>query len=174
MAATKILDFNAEVMAWEPREHRKADATVIGWHVAAVRDGSVEDRALFQAAEAGIVYEAETGEDDAGAEIAVLAESKRHDLGAVCMLHSLYVRAEATTDSVRLIVRAGGSEYGEVERAYTVSLTGAEDREGRIRIHRTIIGRWAQVIWEGNVAAGPAIREMVLSYVPMRMGRVSQ
>jgi hypothetical protein len=107
MAATEILEYNVAQQAWEPRNH-----TGLGWHIAAVRDGGAEAHAIYQASSAGAIYQADTGDDDAGEPIPFLALGKRYDCGAVAMAHSLFFRFDGVTaDSLDVTVTMGSSGY---------------------------------------------------------------
>lgn len=178
MPNTRILDFNTSMGpdgAWEPRRHLTPAGVERAWPAASVRYGGSDVHELYQVDADGNIYQAETGNTDAGSAINITSATKRFALGAVSMLTQLYVRLEGVTDTVNAVVRCGGSEYGEKSQTYLISLSGTagEDRELRQRLHRTLIGRWVQVELSGNVYNRPAIREIQLWYVPMRSGRVS-
>ncbi len=174
MPATSVIEYNATQQAWEARSHRDAAGNLIAWHATAVRDGGAEPHALYQAASSGVIYEAETDDDDdAGVAIDTLGVTKRYDLGSVARVHSVYVRLEAASDDLSVLCRVGGSEYGVRERSYTVSLSGTADKETRIRIHRDMVGRWLQLELSGSMSARPAVRELTARVIPIRPGRLT-
>ena len=162
------LDYNVSQDAWEPRSHG-----ALTWRAASVRFGITDGYELYQVDANGNVYQIETGSTDAGAAIAITSATKRFNLGAVSRMAYLYLRLEGVTDSVTVTVTCGGSEYGELSQVYSISLSGSNDIELRQRLHRSLLGRWVQIQLSGSVSNRPAIREMVLTYVPVRSGRVS-
>lgn len=176
MPNTTVLDYNVDMGpggAWEPRDHRDSGA-LISWQAAVVRDGSSDGHELYQAAVGGNIFQAETGSDDNGGTIHYRFATKKFGLGAVVEVNSVWLRLAPVTDSVTVTVRAGGSEYGDQERSYTLSFDGtAADQEFHIRCHPALYGRWCQVEVSGDVSARPEVRELEVRYLPVRTGRVS-
>lgn len=168
------LDFNVTQNGWEPVRYLDSDGDAIAWHAAAVRHGSGDVHEIYQAGGDGNVYQVETGDDDNGEPIVLLARSKRVALGGwVGLLHTLFVRGEAVDDTITLQVTAGGAEYGEVSHTYTIDLDGSGDNEVKQRLHRDLVGRWVEVEIGGDVSNRPSIREMRVIWIPVRMGRYS-
>jgi hypothetical protein len=159
--------------AFERAEYLDADGAPLQWHAATVLPGFADLHELYQAADDGNVYYAENGNDDNGVAIALTGASKRVALGAVCLLHTLFVRAEAVNDTVTLTVGTFGSEYSDVSHTYSVDLSGAGDKETKVRLHRDLLGRFAQVTVGGSVSNRPSIRELRLRFIPIREGRYS-
>lgn len=175
MGISRRLDFNLNQQSFEPIEYLDSGGLPIGFRGAAVLHGGTDLGELYQAAADGRVYNTETGLTDNLVGISVLGLTKRYSLqGYVGMAHSLYLRLEAVTaDTVTVTVTGGGSEYGEIEREYSVNVAGTNDLEIRVRLHREILGRWLQVRFSGSVSNRPAVREAILRYLPVRSGRVS-
>lgn len=175
MAATKWLDYNLEQNAFEPRSHQDALGEARAWHAAAVRSGGKDVHGLYQADAQGNIFEMETGDDDDGVAISLTAVTKKFDLGSVAMLHDCYLRLAAVTDTATLLVRVGGSEYGDLERSYSdLDLSGDGDTEIRVRLHRHLMGRWAQLELTGDFVNRPEIRDWRLRFIGVRQGRVSE
>jgi hypothetical protein len=167
------LDFNISQDAWEPVSYRDSDGEMLSWHAATVLPGGTDIFELYQAAGDGNVYQAERGDDDANVAISLTATSKRVSLGMVSLLHTLFLRAEAATDTISVQVTAGGAEYGEVSHTYERSLAGDGDKEIKVRLHRDLMGRWVEVSLGGDVSNRPSVREMRVRHVPVREGRFS-
>lgn len=173
---TQRLDFNVSQGpdgAWEPVEYRDSDDALLQWHAACVLPGGSDVFELFQAANDGNVYQAETGNDDNNVAIRLLSTSKRVAFGYVSLAHTLFLRAEAATDTIEVTVTTGGAEYGETSHTYERSLAGSGDKEIKIRLHRDLVGRWIEVSLGGDVSNRPSIREMRVRHVPIREGRFS-
>lgn len=173
MSATKILDYLVEQNAFEPRSHKDALGAERVWHAAAVRSGGVDSHELFQADASGNIFEMETGDDDAGVAITLTAVTKKFDLGSVAMLHDCYLRLASATDTATLLVSVGGSEYGDLSRVYPLDFSGSGEVEVRVRLHRHLMGRWAQLELTGDFVNRPEIRDWRLKFIPIRSGRLS-
>lgn len=169
MGATSILEFVVDQQSWQVRTVSDGSGALRQWHVAATRDGSVDNHDLYQASSLGVVYQTETGSDDASVAIPFNVVSKQYDLGEICRLERLFLRQDPVVDTATVTVQAMGTEYGTVSQTYTVSLNAAENR---IRLHRTLIGRWAQVTLAGSFSNRPAPHDIVLEYVPFRQPRI--
>ena len=130
---------------------------------------------LYQAADDGRVYNTETGLTDNTVAIQPLGLTKRYSFGGYLgMPHTLFVRLEAVTaDTLTCKVLCGGSEYGEIQREYSINLAGSNDLEIKVRLHRELLGRWVSIEFSGSVSNRPAIREVVLRWIPIRSARVS-
>lgn len=171
--AAERLDYNVDADVWESTVVRDGDDVPLVWAAAAVRHAGTDVNELFQADSEGNIYEMETGSTDNAVAITIRARTKKIPLGAVCMLHALYLRLEAVTDSATISVSTGGSEFGDVTKEYSVSFSGDGEKEIEIELERDLLGRWAQVMIEGEMSNRPAIREMVLWVIPDYYGRIS-
>lgn len=172
MPATQVLSFNVERQAWEAASHRDGAGALIAWQGACVLAGGSDGMEFLQAG-AEDVYQIDTGDTDDGEPIAYSWTSKKFPLDAVSMIHSVFFRATATDDTMSLVVRVGGSEYGDQSFSYDLDLSGSGEVETRVRVHREALGRWVQVEVSGSVEEAPAIREVVLRVIPVRATRVS-
>jgi hypothetical protein len=170
---TERLDYNVDQDAFEPVVYYTAGGARIAWQASSVRAGGTDVSDLYQASSAGDLFQAETGLTDNAAAIRIRAATKRFPLGAIGLLQQAFVRLAAVTDTIDLIVRVGGSEYGDVTKTYSITLTGSGDKEIKVRLERDLQGRWAQLELNGSVSNRPAIREMTLWWIVHRMGRVS-
>lgn len=173
---SEILSLNTsqgESGAWEAFVANNALGSGIEWQAAAVRTGGTDARELYFADSQGNIWQFETGEeDDEGEPIPFLFTSKKYDLQSVAMVHSVFFRFDPVDDELTCTVRTGGSEYGELSRSYTVDLSDANG-EAKVRVHRTMFGRWCQIELSGLVSHRPEIRETDVRFVPWRSGRVS-
>lgn len=177
MPARNILDFNIDAAggagAWEPRSHQDPLGTAYAWQAAAVRLGGTDEPRLYQAASNGMIFQVETSDDDdSGEPISVTYETKQFDMGAVCLVHSIYLRFDPAADTGTLTVSTSGSEYGAVSRSYPVDFSEASG-EKRVRVHRNLIGRWLQMQITGDFSNRVAPHDWSARYVPIRTGRVS-
>jgi hypothetical protein len=176
MPTTAIVDFLAEGQdgAFEGRSYLDADGNLLAWRAASVRDGGSDANEVYQVDSDGNIFLVEDGDDDDGNAVALAATTKRYQLDGISMLHDLYVRLEAVSaDTLTLSVSAGGSEYGTITQEYEVDASGAGDKEVRVRLHRELLGTWAQITLGGDVSNRPEVREMTLRFIPFRGGRVS-
>lgn len=174
MPAIERLSFITERGAWESSTYLDAAGAHREWQAAVVLSGGSDGLELIQAASDGYVYYADTGETDYNTAIAYDWTSKKYDMGGMlAMVHSVYLRADATNDDLTLTVTAGGSEYGTVAQTYDVSFAGTGEVEVRVRVHREIMGRWLQLRMTGSVSERPAVREVIARVIPIRSQRVS-
>jgi hypothetical protein len=173
---SEILQLNtsqSEQGAWEVFVANDVRGVGLEWQAGVVRNGGSDARELFLADSNGDIYQFEVDvDDDEGAAVEILFTSKKFDMGGVGMVQSVYTRLDPVDDEVALTVSVGGSEYGEGSRDYTLDLSAASG-EIRTRTHRNLIGRWVQVSYAGQVSHRPAIREVIIRYLPWRSGRVS-
>lgn len=171
---TLRLDYNLGQNAWEPVSVVDADGDAVAFRAASVRIGGSDAFELYAASSDGNVYEMETGDDDDGVAIDISLTTKRFDCGGyIGMLHTLFLRLEGVDDDGELTVTAGGSEYGEVSQTYTLDFDATGDKEIKVRLHRTLLGRWFSLSVTGSVSNRPALREARLLWQPFRAGRVS-
>lgn len=170
---TERLDWNADNEAWERSTYRNSAGTKLAFRGASVRDAGSDVYELYQVDTAGIVYQAETGSTDNSVAITVALSTKKFPLGYTSRATECYLRGAAATDSLTLTVATGGSEYGDVSHSYAESLAGTGDLEIKQRLHRDLKGRWVQAQISGSVSNRPAIREIDLEVVPIRLGRES-
>jgi len=167
---TAVLDFLTDAGpegAWEPLSYGHT------WRAADVRRGAGDALELFMADSIGGIYQMESGSTDAGTAITASWSSKKLPMGAVSLVHDVYLRLDAVTDSASVVISVGGSEYGDRSRTYSVSYAGSGDRDIKIRVHRDMIGRWCQVSVSGAYSNRPAIRDVRVVFVPIRGGHVS-
>ena len=171
------LDYLIEQDAFEPVAYYTSTGDLINWQAANIRDGGSDISELFQASPDGNIFKAETGLTDYGVAIKIRFLTKKFPLGAIGLLQQVFVRLAAVTDSITVTINTGGSEYGEVSKSYTINLANPEntntDKEIKVKLERELLGRWAQVQITGDVNNRPAIREMILWYIPHRVARVS-
>lgn len=174
MANNCMLDVNATTGGKvEPVRYEDSAGEDLCFRGAAVRHYGSDLGELYQVDEDGNIYEVETDDDEDNEEpIPFLYQSKRHPLGAVCLIHSVFLRLEGVSDSLTLTVTTGGAEYAQRSREYTISLAGTDDKEIKQRIDRDMKGRWVQIQLAGDVSNRPAIREIRVVYVPLRSGRI--
>jgi len=172
---TQRLDFNVEQDAWEPMVYYDGSDTPIVWHATNVRSGGSDVSDIFQADKDGNIMQADVGSLDNGLPVKVRGVTKRFYLGMVGVLQQMFVRLLSVEDTLTITITAGGSEFGQIVRAYSIDLNtpiGPVDKEIKIRLERELVGRWAQIQISGSVVNGPAVRDVLLWWLPLRMGRV--
>lgn len=176
---TERLDFNADAGpegVWEPLRYQNAAGAVAGMSCPAVRDGQSDNDDLYHCSAEGLVYQTENGNTDAGSAIAISGTTKKFSTGlagagVVALLTRFWLRMTGASDTLSLSVTASGSEYGTVTHTYPLSLTGTGEQEITQRLHRDLKGRFVQLTLSGNVSNRPALREMTVHFLPLKLFR---
>lgn len=173
---TQVLRYNFNGDSWEP--HIYNIGSNVAWGNAVQWRGASDFMEYYAAhASSGNAYLMESGLTDAGTAIVYRVKTKRFRFPAdlVGQIERVWVRGAAVSDSFTVTVYVGGSEYGDVNAAYSsLSFSGSGDKEAWTRTDfSTLHGRWVQVQLSGTISSGFAPRDLMIDWSPHRRTRVT-